>query len=145
MEESPQELIGGLSDIPPQYFETTSTNPLFLAGVQIDGRLKLAKRYRAICRCLVSDLGGESEVSTAQAVLVMSAASWTVQVERLTADAIGSPDGKHDLEALARATNSLDRVLGRLGLHRRAREVNPAKPRIHDHSAAVLELDGAEP
>lgn len=70
--------------IPAHFYSDATSNPLFLAGERVDGRRRIALRYRALCESFVCDLGGS--VTTGQSSLVTLAAAWTVQSEMLVAE-----------------------------------------------------------
>lgn len=90
-----------------------------LAGV--DGRSGVFRRYRDILSQLVSDMGGDP--SEAQAQIARRAASLAVWCEeRDAAAANGEP---LDIAAYTTASNALRRLLGDLGLERRARDETP--------------------
>ncbi len=66
------------------WLELNDSNPIWLAGERVDGRTRLAQRYRFLCRAYLSDLGGDA--TTAQTGLFMSAATLQSLVESRTAD-----------------------------------------------------------
>jgi hypothetical protein len=112
--------------------------PLVIEGRAVDGRTAPAKRFRALCQALTSDLGGQP--STAQALLIRCAATLSVQCETiehglLTGAAV-------DADKLTKLINTLGRVLGQLGLQRQARDVTPRGAAVDAHTAALIDGDG---
>ncbi len=97
-----------------------SNDPWSLAGV--DGRSSFARRIRDICVEIASDLGGADRLSEAQRQLIRRAATLSAQCEAAEAQAAG--DGEMDLERYVMAVDRLARVLGRLGLQRRAKDLS---------------------
>lgn len=114
------------------------TSPLVLDGRRVDARTAPAKRFRALCQSLISDLGGQP--TTAQTILVRSAATLSVQCEiiehgLLTGESV-------DVDKLTKLVNTLGRVLGQLGLQRQARDVTAHTASMDAHTAALIEGDG---
>src|SRR5580693_5835733 len=94
----------------------TTNDPLLLRGV--DGRSMIARRYRDVAIALADDLGGQDKLSEPSKILVRQAAALTVQVEGLQSKIVAGADV--DIEQLTRLSNSLSRMLHRLGLKKRA-------------------------
>jgi hypothetical protein len=92
----------------------TTNDPLLLRGV--DGRSMVARRYRDVAIALADDLGGQDKLSEPSKILVRQAAALTVQVEGLQSKIVSGEDV--DVEQLTRLSNSLSRMLHRLGLKR---------------------------
>jgi hypothetical protein len=116
--------------------ETTLAPPipstLVIGGKEVDGRTLPARRYRAVCSDIASDLGGDP--TAGQWLILQRAAGLTVQCELLDADILaGKPV---DVAAYTTLTNSLVRTLKTLGLERRAKDVTPGAT-IDAHAAAV--------
>jgi hypothetical protein len=92
-----------------------TNDPLKLRG--IDGRSVDARRYRDVAIALADDLGGQDKLSESSKILVRQAAALTVQVEGLQSKIVAGADV--DIEQLTRLSNSLSRMLHRLGLRKR--------------------------
>lgn len=88
----------------------------------IDGRTRDAKRFRDLFESFAKGLG-EERLSEADRALVRMAASLTVKSEAMQAEI--AKGGEVDAEQLVRVSNSLSRVLGRLGVKRR-RDTTPS-------------------
>jgi hypothetical protein len=97
----------------------------------VDGRSAWARRLRDLIADHVSDLGGEAALSSAERALVRRASMLCLQLELLESKFAQNDGGEaspKQLEAYARATGHLRRVLETTGLQRRSRDVTP------DHS-----------
>jgi hypothetical protein len=118
--------------------ETTALPPipstLVIGGKEVDGRTLPARRYRAVCSEIASDLGGDP--SAGQWLIINRAAGLTVQCELL--DAAILTGEAVDIASYTTLTNSLVRTLKTLGLERRAKDVSPGAT-IDAHAAAVRE------
>ena len=119
--------------IPAHFYSDAASNPLFLAGERVDGRRRIALRYRALCESFVCDLGGS--VTTGQSSLVTLAAAWTVQSEMLVAKMLSGDQAS--IEDHVRVTNGLVRVLSTLGLRRAVKDITPKATIIDAHAEAV--------
>jgi hypothetical protein len=87
-----------------------------VAGV--DGRSADARRFRDLGMSYADDAGGASSLTEAQRALVATAASLTMQAERLQATMLrGEPV---NVEQMTRVANSLARTLHRLGIRKAA-------------------------
>jgi len=89
----------------------------------VDGRSALARRYRDVLNAYVADLGGDDRITEAERTLCRRAASLVVMAE--VAEAELARDGKTDTEEYVRIVNALGRVLGRIGIERRPRDITP--------------------
>jgi hypothetical protein len=101
------------------------TNGALLPG--IDGRSTWVRRARDLLRSFITDLGGPSDVSTAELALARRCAVLVAQAERLEAEfaVVQGKADNADLDAYLRTANTLRRLLQTLGLKRRAREIVP--------------------
>jgi hypothetical protein len=86
----------------------------------IDGRTRDAKRFRDLFESFVESLGGKAGLSEADRALARMAASLTVKSEAMQAEVAKGVEV--DTEQLVRVSNSLSRVLGRLGVREFARQ-----------------------
>jgi hypothetical protein len=94
----------------------------------LDHRSGWARRLRDLISDHVSDLGGEDQVSSAEAVLVRRAAMLTLQLELMEQRWAANNDGEAGPKSLMmyqRGVNTLRRTLETLGLSRRARDITP--------------------
>jgi hypothetical protein len=93
----------------------------------VDGRLAWARRLRDLVADQTSDMGGDSNLSTAERVLLKRSAMLTLQLEMLECR-FADQDGMATSEQLndyQRALNTCRRTLEALGLKRRARDISP--------------------
>lgn len=111
--------------------------PLVMGGKEVDGRTLPARRYKAVCADLASDMGGDP--SAGQWLLIARCAGLTVQAEQLEAQIVRGE--AVDVGVYSKLVNSLARVLGQLGLQRRARDVTPSGPVLDSHTAALMGAD----
>jgi hypothetical protein len=94
------------------YRTRASNGKLHAMGV-VDGRTVEARRLRDLVLSFAEPLGGFERLSEAERSLVRSAASLTVQAERLQAQAASG--AAVDLEQLTRVSNAQTRILRQLG------------------------------
>jgi hypothetical protein len=79
----------------------------------VDGRSAEARRYRDLAMSFADDAGGAAGLTEAQRSLIASAASLTIQAERMQGAMLrGEPV---DVEQQTRVANVLARTLSRLG------------------------------
>jgi hypothetical protein len=92
----------------------------------VDGRNPWVRRARDLIRGHTQDLGGPDNASAAERSIVRRAAVITTELEQLEARfalaGIANPD---DLALYFQGANNLRRLLGSIGLRRRARDVTP--------------------
>lgn len=89
----------------------------------VDGRSREAKLYGAAVGDIVSDLGGESEVSRAELELVRRAAGLSVLAALAESRLLAGDD--LDVSELVSIGNAQRRLLATLGLQRRAVDTTP--------------------
>lgn len=89
----------------------------------VDGRTPQARRYRDLCAAFAADLGGFETLSEAQKQLVRRSAALSAVCE--AAEAKLAAGEAVDMPGLNSTINTLRRLLGDLGLERRARDVTP--------------------
>jgi hypothetical protein len=91
---------------------------------EVDGRSRWVRRCKDLIREHLADLGGFDNVSAAERSIIRRAATLTVELERLEAKfALAGEASVQDLDAYQRGANTLRRLLGAVGLQRRAREI----------------------
>ena len=91
--------------------------------VEADGRGPWGRRFRDILAEITNDLGGADLLSEGQRQLARRAATISIACERLEGEAAAGAE--INLELYGRLTDRLGRALQRLGLERRARDVEP--------------------
>jgi len=90
----------------------------------VDGRSAWVRRARDLIREHLADLGGFDNVSAAERSIIRRASVLTVELERLEAKfALAGEASVQDLDCYQRGANTLRRLLGAVGLQRRAREI----------------------
>ena len=94
----------------------------WLAGV--DQRSSIARRYRDLMAEAIADSGGLSECSQARLQLIRRLAALSVQLEQLEAKL--AEGAEIDITEYTVLTSTLVRVVSRLGLERRSRDVTPS-------------------
>jgi hypothetical protein len=94
--------------------QSATSSPLVGKLRGINGNSLLARRYREVAMAIADDCGGADRLSEPTKILVRQAAALTVQVEGLQSKIVAGEEV--DLEQLTRLTNSLSRMLHRLGL-----------------------------
>ena len=99
----------------------------WLAGV--DQRSSIARRYRDLMAEAIADSGGLSECSQARLQLIRRLAALSVQLEQLEAKL--AEGAEIDITEYTVLTSTLVRVVSRLGLERRSRDVTP--PSVADY------------
>ena len=102
---------------------------------RVDGRTTLGRRFKELYLQIIADLGGDDNTSEGQRQLARRAAMLSMRCEAMEADFAAGGSG--DLQDYLKATNMLSRLLGTLGLRRRAKSV-PSKP-SDPHAAAILD------
>jgi len=94
----------------------------------LDQRTNAARRVRALVEGIEADLGGGSHLSVAKQQLAQRAALLSAVLEHQ--EAVWLERGEIDLENYTRTLNALARVLGLIGLERKARPTD--EPRLAD-------------
>jgi hypothetical protein len=94
----------------------------------IDGRTRVAKRYKEICRALARDQGGPERMSEARAQLIRRFAATSVLAEQLEAKLASGEVICVQEHALL--CSSLVRLAQRIGISRVPRSVVPT---LHDY------------
>jgi hypothetical protein len=93
----------------------------------VDGRLLWARRYRDVYAALVADAGGDDMVSEAAKAIMRRAATLATELERREAAfaTAGCASGD-DLDMFARVSGTLARLLERVGIERKPRDITPS-------------------
>lgn len=90
-------------------------NTLVIGGKAVDGRTIPARRYKAICSDLASDLGHVP--GAGETIMIQRAAALVVQAELIEAAIVCGE--AYDAETHLKLSNSLSRILAGLGLRTR--------------------------
>ena len=100
----------------------------------VDGRSLWARRYRDVYAALVADAGGDDVVSEAAKAIMRRAATLATELERREAAfaQAGCASGD-DLDMFARVSGTLARLLERVGIERKPRDITP---KLADYIAA---------
>jgi hypothetical protein len=113
----------------------------------IDQRTTWVRRFKDINRLLLSDLGGETEVSEAERAIVRRASTILVALEALEGEfATKGEATAAQLEAYGRAANTVRRLLETTGIRRRPKDITADlqshiaqrygnRPRMIEHEA----------
>ena len=89
----------------------------------LDGRSAEARRFRDLVISYADDLGGPDRITQAQRTLITQAATLTVQAERIQASVLKGENV--NTNQLTRLSNSVVRILSRLGIRRERRDEGP--------------------
>jgi hypothetical protein len=103
--------------------------------LRVDHRTPWMRRLRDLIAEHVADLGGDDMITHAERALVNRVAMLIVQLERKEAR-FAAQDGEasdEQLRSYLRGLNSLNRVLGSLGLKRRPRDITPTPPSVDQY------------
>jgi hypothetical protein len=99
----------------------------------IDGRSRMARRYRDIAAALVADAGGIERCSEARLQLIRRFAALSVQAEQLESRLANGEE--IDLAAHAHISSTLVRLVSRLGIGRQAKAI----PSLSDYLDGKVE------
>jgi hypothetical protein len=94
------------------------------------------RRLSDLIAIYTSDYGGDDLCSEAEKALIRRAATLTLQTELMEEYWVANADGKASDKSLMiyqRASNALLRILGSLGLRRRAKNVTPTVDQYLEH------------
>jgi|SRR6516165_10676060 hypothetical protein len=110
---------------------------------RIDGRSFWARRYKDLCRGLISDLGGDSApIGEAQKLLVRRGALLALELERR--ESRFSEHGAEDaeLEVYSRVVGGLRRLIETLNIHH-GRIARDATLNVHDYLRKIAQEEAA--
>ena len=110
--------------------------PTLPDGERIDGRTRVAKRYKTICSRLADDLG--SNLTTAESILVRRVAALDAIAGKAEVTITAGED--IDSRELCSAINSTVLVLRTLGLAKKPRDITPKGTALEGHAATISEL-----
>jgi len=102
----------------------TNAKTPWLDASAVDGRSKVARRFKDVLNEITADLGGADRLSEGQRQIARRVAMLSVQCELLEAQAVAG--GEFDIERYGMMTDRLGRAFQRLGLHRVAKDVTPS-------------------
>ena len=120
--------------MPPECTATAATPPTLRSAVTNgralfaeggDGRGAWARRFRDLMAEHISDMGGDDLLSEAQRSIVRRASTLEVQLEQMEARFSEGPAKTEDMAIYSTMSNTLRRLLGDLGLERRAKDITP--------------------
>jgi hypothetical protein len=117
----------------------------WLDASAVDGRSKVARRFKDVLNEITGDLGGADRLSEGQRQIARRVAMLSVQCELLEAQAVAG--GEFDIERYGMMTDRLGRAFQRLGLHRVARDVTPSLDDIlrqHRDAEAARSAESAQ-
>jgi hypothetical protein len=93
-----------------------------LAGL-VDGRTQVARRYTDLVAAVVADMGGADNMSEARMQLARRFSALAVQAEQMETRLANGE--QIDIGEYSQLTSTLVRVVSRLGINRRARDITP--------------------
>jgi hypothetical protein len=99
----------------------TNGKRLFVTG---DGNTAWARRYRDLCVCHATDLGGHDRLSEAQLSLIRRASAIEIELELMEGKL--SMGTAIDLDLYTRSAGHLRRIFEVIGIERKARDVTPS-------------------
>ena len=106
----------------------------------VDGRSAVARRYHDICTAIAADQGGVDRMSEARLQLVRRFAAAAVLAEMLEARlARGEPI---DVGEHAHLSSTLCRLVQRIGINRRARDITPTTLGEYLAQREAVQADG---
>nr|BDD48219.1 hypothetical protein 2 [bacterium] len=113
-------------------------------GVRVDLRTRLGQRWLDKLNSHFADKGGRENCTTAEHDLILSASALGVILETMTADYLTG--AKFDAQIFATIAEKQCRILTKLGIHRRARDITPPDPLDYARTfdATSEEVDGDE-
>jgi hypothetical protein len=107
---------------------------------EVDGRTKLAKRFKALCEELAADAGGADRLSAARLQYIRRFAAAACLAEQMETRLASGEE--IDVHTHALLCSSLVRLGARVGLNRVPRNVTP---RLHDYlKSATQESEDAK-
>ncbi len=107
----------------------SSTAVRHMRNALTDRRTREAKEYADTLGTLIQDLGGEQDITRAQALLARRAAALSVLLDRIEGALLTGGKGPvPSFEDVTRLTNSLRQVLVALGLERKPRQLKTIDP-----------------
>jgi hypothetical protein len=105
-----------------------------LLSSEVDGRTKIARRYRQICQAMARDAGGADNLSEARAQLIRRFSAAAVLAERLESRLASGEE--IDVQEHAMLCSTLVRLAQRIGMSRIPKNVTPS---IRDYIEQVSE------
>jgi len=110
-------------------FRSSITNGSSLFMADVDQRGAACRRLRDLINAHVSDLGGESEISSAEMILIRRSSMLCLQLEMMESRWATEREGEaspKQLDLYQRGVGALRRTLESLGLRRRPRDITPS-------------------
>jgi hypothetical protein len=114
-----------MADKLPKRQRSAITNGTLLPDT--DGRSAWARRFKDLLSSHVSDLGGDDNISEAKRSLARRAAILECELERLESGfALAGMATPESIDLYARVSGTLARLLERVGIKRRPKDVTPS-------------------
>lgn len=114
-----------MEDGPSKQRSKMANGTAILLGAR-DERSVFVRRMKEIIADHISDLGGLDAVSVAERSIVRRVATLTIQLEKLETRFAEDPTvGERTLDLYNRTSANLGRLLDRLGLKRKTRDITP--------------------
>jgi hypothetical protein len=112
----------------------------------VDGRSVWVRRLRDLINAHTADLGGEDELTEAHRSVIRRAATIEVELERFEQlFALSEEESPSYFDLYLRGANTLQRLLGALGLERKAKLISePPVPTLEQIAREIAEQDAAE-
>lgn len=114
--------------------------------VGTDGRSVWARRFRDLYAAFIADAGGDDAVSEAERVILRRAAVLATELERIESNfaAHGQADAG-DLDLYGKTSAVLSRLLEKVGLARRQKDITPSINEFLEAHARSKAADTPEP
>jgi hypothetical protein len=105
-----------------------------------DGRSALARRFKDLVQDFAGDLGGMSELSTAEIQVIRRASMLSAQCE--DSEALAAQGDKFDPVVYVTMTNAMNRCFQIIGVKRRSRDCTP---KLSDYLEAKVAIEPEAP
>lgn len=107
---------------PPEARARVSNGSALIHG---DNRSVWVRRLRDLMAVHIADLGGDDAISEAERSIIRRVATLTVELETLEASFAVTPASERKLDLYNRISANVARLLDRLGLKRRSKDITP--------------------
>jgi hypothetical protein len=119
-----REVCNMVAKRPPTTRSKVTNGTRLLVGT--DGRSAWARRFRDLYAAFISDAGGDDAVSEGERAILRRAATLTTELERI--ESVFAANGQADagdLDLYGKTSAVLSRLLEKVGLQRRPRDITP--------------------